>query len=51
MIYNHLKFVRNADLILVMDNGNIVEKGTHEELVTKKDYYYKLIKNQLELGL
>lgn len=51
IVAHRLSTVRNADLILVMDNGNIVEKGIHEELIAKKDYYYKLIKNQLELGL
>lgn len=51
IVAHRLSTVKNADLILVMDNGNIVEKGTHEELIARKDYYYKLIKNQLELGI
>jgi len=51
IVAHRLSTVKNADLILVMDNGEIVEMGTHEELIVKKKQYYNLIKNQLELGL
>jgi ATP-binding cassette subfamily B protein len=42
--------VKNADKIVVLHEGSIVEEGTHEELSGKKSYYYELVKNQLELG-
>ena len=42
--------VKNADKIIVLDNGRIVEEGTHNELTLKRGYYYNLVKNQLELG-
>ena len=42
--------VRNADNIVVLDGGRIVESGTHSELIARKGAYYQLVKNQLELG-
>jgi ATP-binding cassette subfamily B protein len=42
--------VRNADQIVVLDNGEIVEQGNHETLTRMKGKYYELVKNQLELG-
>jgi ATP-binding cassette subfamily B protein len=42
--------VKNADRILMMDNGEIAEEGTHSELIALKGKYYELVKNQLELG-
>ncbi|GHT71167.1 hypothetical protein AGMMS50239_40210 [Bacteroidia bacterium] len=42
--------VQNADKIIVLDKGKIVEEGTHKELTEKKGAYYTLVKNQLELG-
>ena len=45
---HRLSTVKNADQILVMRQGRIVERGTHKELVAKKGYYYNLLKNQLE---
>lgn len=50
VVAHRLSTVRNADQIIVMENGKIVEKGTHEELVNRQGEYYNLIKNQLELG-
>ncbi|MFT4092028.1 MAG: peptidase domain-containing ABC transporter [Niabella sp.] len=50
IIAHRLSTVRNADQIIVMENGQIIETGTHNELVTKKDKYFSLVKNQLELG-
>ena len=48
MIAHRLSTVVNADLILVMDNGEIVESGTHHELLMKKGYYFELYKNQFQ---
>jgi len=50
VVAHRLSTVRNADQIIVLSNGQIVEQGTHEELVEKKVKYYSLVKNQLELG-
>ncbi len=49
-VAHRLSTVKNADLIVVLDNGRIVETGTHAELASKKGAYYELVKNQLELG-
>lgn len=50
VVAHRLSTVKNADQILVLDAGKIVEIGTHQELVEKKQAYYTLVKNQLELG-
>ncbi len=50
VVAHRLSTVRNADQIVVLQEGKIVEKGTHEELTKMKGAYYKLVKNQLELG-
>ena len=50
IVAHRLSTVRNADQIIVLSKGVIVEKGTHQELVTLKGEYLRLIKNQLELG-
>lgn len=50
IIAHRLSTVRNADKIVVLNNGEIVEEGDHEELVARKGKYFELIKNQLELG-
>lgn len=47
---HRLSTVKDADQIVVMKQGHIVEIGTHEELVEKRGDYYILVKNQLELG-
>lgn len=47
---HRLSTVKDADQIVVMKQGHIVEIGTHEELVEKRGNYYTLVKNQLELG-
>ncbi|SHJ33192.1 peptidase domain-containing ABC transporter [Aquimarina spongiae] len=49
VIAHRLSTVKNADQILVMNEGKIVEKGTHHELLQLKGEYYELVKNQLEL--
>lgn len=50
VVAHRLSTVRNADQIVVIDNGEIIEKGVHEELSNLKGKYYHLVKNQLELG-
>lgn len=50
VIAHRLSTVKNADQIVVLDFGRIIERGTHQELIEKKGQYYNLIKNQLELG-
>lgn len=46
---HRLSTVMDADNIVVMKKGKIVEQGTHEELVKLGGHYYTLVKNQLEL--
>lgn len=50
VIAHRLSTVKNADNIVVLEKGQIVEQGTHDQLVKDEGYYYNLIKNQLELG-
>ena len=50
VVAHRLSTVKNADQIIVLDKGVITEVGNHEELTAKKGDYYKLVKNQLELG-
>lgn len=50
IVAHRLSTVRNADIILVMDKGKIIEQGTHDTLIDSRGYYYKLVKDQLELG-
>ncbi len=50
VVAHRLSTVKNADQIVVLDNGEIVERGTHGELTNLKGKYYHLVKNQLELG-
>lgn len=50
IVAHRLSTVHNADKIIVLDKGKIIEQGTHEQLTAKHGAYYTLIKNQLELG-
>lgn len=50
VIAHRLSTVKKADNIIVLDNGKIVEEGNHKTLTELKGYYFKLVKNQLELG-
>lgn len=50
IIAHRLSTVKNADQIIVLEHGNIVEIGNHLSLINEKGKYYELVKNQLELG-
>lgn len=50
VVAHRLSTVRDADNIIVLDKGGIVESGTHEELIRKRGEYFRLVSNQLELG-
>ena len=48
IIAHRLSTIKNADLILVMEHGNIVEQGTHEELLEKNGAYARLYNSQFD---
>jgi ATP-binding cassette subfamily B protein len=50
VVAHRLSTVKNADQIVVLEKGKIVEIGTHSKLVQNRGKYYQLVKNQLELG-
>ena len=50
VIAHRLSTVKHADKIIVLDKGKVVEEGNHNDLVALKGEYYRLVKNQLELG-
>ena len=50
VVAHRLSTVKNADQIVVLEAGEIVEHGNHEELISIKGKYFELVKNQLELG-
>ena len=50
IVAHRLSTVRDADKIVVLDRGRMAEEGTHRELTGRKGLYYRLVKNQLELG-
>lgn len=50
VVAHRLSTVQNADQIVVLDKGKIVETGNHQELLNQKGYYYTLVKNQLNLS-
>ncbi len=50
IVAHRLSTVSNADNIIVLDKGRIIEQGTHHELTAMKGDYYNLVRNQLELG-
>lgn len=50
VIAHRLSTVKNAYQIVVLDQGKMVEVGSHNELISKRGNYYNLVKNQLELG-
>jgi ATP-binding cassette subfamily B protein len=51
IVAHRLSTVSNADNIILLDKGRIIEEGTHHQLTTLRGEYYKLVKNQLELGM
>lgn len=50
IVAHRLSTVKNADQIIVVDGGKIVETGNHTSLIEKRGVYFNLVKNQLELG-
>ena len=50
IVAHRLSTVKNADQIVVVDHGKVIEIGNHESLTAKRGAYYNLVKNQLELG-
>jgi ATP-binding cassette, subfamily B, bacterial len=50
VVAHRLSTVKNADKIVVLQDGEIIEEGNHEELANRRGKYYELVKNQLELG-
>lgn len=50
IVAHRLSTVSHADNIILLDKGHIIEQGTHQQLTALKGDYYKLVKNQLELG-
>lgn len=51
VVAHRLSTIKNADQIIVLDHGRVVETGVHNSLIEKKGLYYNLIKNQLELDI
>ena len=50
VVAHRLSTVKDADQIVVLEKGKLIEQGSHAELVAQQGAYYKLVKNQLELG-
>lgn len=50
VVAHRLSTVRNADKIIVLEKGRVIESGSHDDLIKNKGVYFNLIKNQLELG-
>ena len=50
IVAHRLSTVKNADQIVVLDKGKVVETGNHEALTANRGAYYNLVKIQLELG-
>ena len=50
VIAHRLSTIRNSDAIMVLDHGNIIERGNHDELLAKKGTYYQLYTGALELA-
>ena len=50
IVAHRLSTVKKANNIIVLEKGKIIEEGKHQELVKNRGVYYKLVKDQLELG-
>ena len=50
VIAHRLSTVRNADAILVLENGKVIERGSHADLLEQKGKYYQLYTNMIELS-
>lgn len=50
VVAHRIQTVKNADIILVMNKGNIIEQGTHEDLIEKRGFYYELYNSQFEIS-
>jgi ATP-binding cassette subfamily B protein/subfamily B ATP-binding cassette protein MsbA len=50
VIAHRLSTVRRADLILLMDDGQIIEQGTHEQLMQSQGMYYSMVRRQMHAG-
>jgi ATP-binding cassette subfamily B protein len=46
IVAHRLSTIRDADIILVMKDGNVIEKGNHEELIAQRGFYYNLYNSQ-----
>lgn len=51
VIAHRISTIINSDIILVLDKGDIIESGNHEELIAKKGFYYNLYNSQFEDSL
>jgi ATP-binding cassette subfamily B protein len=51
VVAHRLSTVKDADQIVVLDKGKIVEQGKHDDLISRRGHYFSLVKNQLELGI
>ena len=49
VIAHRLSTIMNSDVIMVLDHGEIIERGTHESLIAKKGMYYRLYTGAFEL--
>lgn len=50
VVAHRLSTVKHADNIIVLENGKVIEQGTHDQLTAQRKNYFSLVKNQLELG-